>query len=216
MKTINKSILNCEVWSRKTQTRKSLKLLMKGQQRDTFTKYLKDVHDISEENVNDELKVFMAQFINPIYVPVIFDGVRLGSYGEIFVPGFGSMYLYCVIEELEKVTQKIQDGTYHFEAGFKYPTFNLKDFKGVKTGEGLTDYGTTYEVYETPTGFFSFEKGCIGDGGYAGYVGKETIEQGMNEVVEFLQICSYVKDCDLLTNRLGGLSYNELPLKNAA
>ena len=189
---------------------------MKGKQRDTFTKYLKDVHDISEENVIDELKVFLSKFINPIYVPAVFDGIRLDSYGEIFVPGFGSMYLYCVIEELEKVTQKIQDGTYHFEAGFKYPTFELRDFKGIKTGEAPTDYGTTYEIYETTTGYFSFEKGRIGEGGYAGYVCKEGIEQGLDEVVKFLQICSYVKDCDLLVNRLGGLSYKELPLNIAA
>jgi hypothetical protein len=124
---------------------------------------------------------------------------------------------------------KLADNVYRasglFEVGMKYPLFRrallVNRFKLEHVGTFETEWSKEnyegdrkifYEVWQDKDKnyTFSFEKGKMGNGGYAGLVVRN-MEDAVNFCKWYLAKKSfYVKDLDLFNNGLGGFGIEEL------
>jgi len=133
---------------------------------------------------------------------------------------------YCLQYCIELATKFIEENQ-QCEVGMKYPEFEplflVQKYGLSKTGifepnwskkdlDRKASERTYYELWqnEDKSVSFSFEKGRMGKGGYAGAT-FDTFEKAISFVEWFFKSpTNYLKDCDLFINRLGGLSSNEV------
>lgn len=135
------------------------------------------------------------------------------------------MYDGVMLEYAIELANKYFNKVSYYEVGMKYPVFNVKllvkkyNLSLVRTVEpefskSYTDpeRKTFYDVWQDPDKkyTFSFVKGGIGKGGYAGLV-TTSMQDAVKFCKWFLSHKSfYIKDMDLFNNGLGGLSFKEL------
>ena len=138
---------------------------------------------------------------------------------------FCQMYDFFCLDYCIKLAVKYVENDENCEVGLKYPQFNadvlIKRYGINKTGVYEPEFSrertkksekTYYEVWENEdkTISFSFEKGRMGEGGYAGAT-FPTFEKAICFVEWFFQNpANFVKDVDLFYNRLGGLGLDKL------
>ena len=133
---------------------------------------------------------------------------------DVCCSSFGTSYKLAQIQYCEEIIQP----DYKFSAGLKYAEFNTIPLMGSfflrKLGQFKKQLSKKtslyYTIFETEHGYFSFESKTFGNGGYGGYVAKTGIENGLKEVIYFLQACNFCKDVNLFTNHLGGLNDEQI------
>jgi len=145
---------------------------------------------------------------------------------------FCSMYDGFCLDYCIKLADQYFSGNENCEVGMKYPEFEpyflINKYAVAKTGEFEPNWSkerykerkekgeeverTFYELWENEDRSisFSFEVGRMGKGGYSGATFK-SFEAAVQFVEWFINNSqNYVKDIDLFTNRLGGLSLSEV------